>query len=61
MDAALEMLETRLLPVVGGGGDDSPERMRGAEFSPKTLSAETVTCHRTHDNSAVDGYAVYFD
>lgn len=57
MDAALEMLETRLLPVVGE--ETIPLNECAGRILAKDIVAERDV--PPHDNSAVDGYAVYFD
>lgn len=56
-DDALDMLETRLDVIVG------TEIVSLSDATGRIL-AEDVTAHRDvppHDNSAVDGYAVYYD
>lgn len=57
MDAALEMLETRLTPVVDR--ETLPLNACTGRILAKDIVAERDV--PPHDNSAVDGYAVYFD
>jgi molybdopterin molybdotransferase len=56
-EVALEMLETRLAPIVG------TETVRLDAASGRILATDLVAGRDVppHDNSAVDGYAVWFD
>jgi molybdopterin molybdotransferase len=56
-EAALEMLEARLAPIVAS------ERVSLGAASGRVLAADLVAGRDVppHDNSAVDGYAVWFD
>lgn len=56
-EAALEMLENRLAPIVG------TETVALARASGRILATDLVAGRDVppHDNSAVDGYAIWFD